>query len=379
MTRYLLLLIMAFSLPLNAAELSRYVALKVHKAFQVQQDKNTAEAITFLQQIETEREYDRAYVQKLLGVFYWQQEQFDKAEQALEKVVSSGALDKEQHLDSQRMLAEIQLYQQHFIPAIANFKAVIAKTTEESKLAGYWLRVSQAYYFLEQWQEVLVSVARYKSHIQAPQVSALKLQLAAELNLEQWNAAIRTTKQLRQREPQQRDWWKQLYSLLLRTEQAREALTVLQQMERAGFALTQTEIKTLAGLYADQKLPAQAAEYYARLEGQETDADMLATQASYWQQAREWDKSLLIWKKATEVDSQYRWPYARLLLQQSQYQLALQQLNQIKQPSDQILLAKVQAYYRLEKLEQAKKAASRAYRLSKNKAAREWLDYLETL
>jgi hypothetical protein len=370
---------MAFSLPLSAAELSRYVALKVHKAFQVQQDENTAEAITLLQQIETEREYDRAYVQKLLGVFYWQQDQFDKAEQALEKAVSSGALDEEQQLDSQRMLAEIQLYQQHFAPAIANFKAVIAKTTEESKLAGYWLRISQAYYFLEQWQDVLTSVARYKSYVQAPQVSALKLQLAAELNLEQWNAAIRTTKQLRHREPQQRDWWKQLYSLLLRTEQAREALTVLQQMERAGFVLTQTEIKTLAGLYAQQKLPAQAAENYAHLEGLNSDAGMLATQARYWQQAREWDKSLLSWQKATELDAQYRWPYARLLLQQSRYRRALEQMDQIEQPSEQILLAKVKAYYRLNQLQQAKKAATRAYRIAHNKTAREWLDYLDTL
>jgi hypothetical protein len=43
------------------------------------------------------------------------------------------------------------------------------------------------------------------------------------------------------------------------------------------------------------------------------------------------------------------------------------------------LLAKVQAYYRLNQLQQAKKAATRAYRIAHNKAAREWLDYLDTL
>ncbi|PWI34357.1 hypothetical protein DI392_04395 [Vibrio albus] len=377
--RYLLLLMTALSLPLNAAELSRYVALKVHKAFQVQQEESTAEAIGILEGIEPERAYDQAYLQKLLGVFYWQLEQGSQAEKALSRAVTLNALDKEQHLDTQRMLADIQLYQQNFIAAIDNYHAVIEQTKEPTKLAGYWLRVAQAYYFLEHWHDVLASVSAYKQNVRTPAISALKLQLAAELSLEQWERAVKTTQQLRRREPEQKEWWRQLYSLLLRTDHNREALAVVQQMERAGFVLTQTEIKTLAGLYADQKLPAQAAEYYTRLKGLETDAEMLATQARYWQQAREWDKSLLIWKKATEVDSQYRWPYARLLLQQNQYQQAITQLNLIDNPSEQVLLTKVQAYYRLNRLELAKKAANRAYRVAQNKAAREWLDYLDSL
>ncbi len=375
--RYLFILLFVLVTPLKAEELSRHVALKVYEAFQKQQEEQTGEAIKLLETIDSTRSYDQAYVQRMLGIFYWQQGASDKAEQALTLAVKQQALDEEQHLDTQRMLAEIQLYQQHFDLAIGNFKAVIRRTTEKAKLAAYWLRVAQAYYALEQWESILDAVSSYRKNSITPEVSALKLQLAAEINLERWKQAVLTTKQLRSREPEQQDWWKQLYSLLLRTGQNREALAVLQQMERAGFVLTQSEITTLAGLYADQNLPAQAAKCYARLNNLNSDAGLLVNQARYWQQAREWDRALLSWEKAVAIDTQHRWSYARLLLQEGHYQQALVQLNQIKKPSEQMLLARVQAHYRLKQFSLAETVANQAYRVAQSQVAREWLDYLE--
>ena len=377
--RYLLILLTLLTLPLNVQELSRYVAVKVHKAFQARQDNRLSEAIAVLKQIEPKKEYDNAYVQRLLGVFYWQSGQLTKAEQALAVSVSLNVLEKTQQRDTRRMLADIQFYQQRFTPAITNYLAVIEQTQNREALAGYWLRVVQAYYALENWNKVLDAVAGYKAYVVKPEISALTMQFGAELSLELWSRAIKTVTQLRDLEPEKLVWWQHLYGLFLRTDQNREALAVLQQMERAGFALSRAEIRTLAQLYANQGIPVQAAEHYGLLAGEISDAKLLATQAKYWQQAREWHKALLSWEKAARLDSDYRWPYAQLLLRQREYSQALKQLDGIENPSEQMLLAKVNAYYRLNLIEEARKAASRAYRVSQNKSARQWLDYLAKL
>ncbi|POB77692.1 tetratricopeptide repeat protein, partial [Vibrio vulnificus] len=72
---------------------------------------------------------------------------------------------------------------------------------------------------------------------------------------------------------------------------------------------------------------------------------------------------------------------AQLQLQQGQYRQALSQLNQISNSKyqSQVELAKVHAYYKLDKLEKAIIHAKMANNLKPSQEAKGWIQYLSQM
>ena len=89
-----------------AQELSQYTATRVQKAHELAQEEQVKQAITMLREIDTSREYDQAFVARMLGVFYWQDGKPKQAIKQLEKAVTSGLLQDEQGWITERMLAD---------------------------------------------------------------------------------------------------------------------------------------------------------------------------------------------------------------------------------------------------------------------------------
>ena len=61
-----------FSGAVQAQQLSQYNAGKVQRALQLQQQEKMPEAITVLAELTPSQDYDKAYIQRMLGVFHWQ-------------------------------------------------------------------------------------------------------------------------------------------------------------------------------------------------------------------------------------------------------------------------------------------------------------------
>lgn len=103
----------------------------------------------------------------------------------------------------------------------------------------------------------------------------------------------------------------------------------------------------MAQLYSKQGVPEKSAQIFHELnKASDVEAKDLAVEAQYWQQAREWEQSLKAWARATSKDSQYRWSYINLLMQNKQYKTALTQLDKLNSSARKELTS-VQAYYRL--------------------------------
>ncbi|TOM82554.1 tetratricopeptide repeat protein [Vibrio parahaemolyticus] len=359
-----------------AQELSQYTASRVQRAHSLAQEEKLKEAISTLESLDLSRGYDQAFVARMLGIFYWQNEQVKPAIKQLDFAVSSGLLQDEQAWQTRKMLADILLNEQQFAKALPHYYELSKAVPKNQKAHEVWLRIAQSHYQLSQWNKVLSAMGRYEKFGQPDELGPLSIKLSSELELKKWQPAIVTIKRLIAIEPERVEWWRQLVALHLRVDDSKRALDVMALAKLQGVALSQDDLKLLAQLYAKRGIPERAALIIEQLEDLNVDSQLKAQQATYWQMAKEWDKSIDSWQIAAKLDSKYYWNYSQLLVQQGHYQQALAALDKVKGRNADVALIKTRAYYKLNRLDDALANAKRANEIKPSNQAKSWVKYL---
>ncbi|MDF4709382.1 hypothetical protein P3564_13150 [Vibrio parahaemolyticus] len=359
-----------------AQELSQYTASRVQRAHSLAQEEKLKEAISTLESLDLSRGYDQAFVARMLGVFYWQNEQVKPAIKQLDFAVSSGLLQDEQAWQTRKMLADILLNEQQFAKALPHYYELSKAVPKNQKAHEVWLRIAQSHYQLSQWNKVLSAMGRYEKFGQPDELGPLSIKLSSELELKKWQPAIVTIKRLIAIEPERVEWWRQLVALHLRVDDSKRALDAMALAKLQGVALSQDDFKLLAQLYAKRGIPERAALIMEQLEELNVDSQLKAQQATYWQMAKEWDKSIDSWRVAAKLDSKYYWNYSQLLVQQGHYQQALAALDKVKGRNADVALIKTRAYYKLNRLDDALANAKRANEIKPSNQAKSWVKYL---
>ncbi|EHR7164951.1 tetratricopeptide repeat protein [Vibrio parahaemolyticus] len=359
-----------------AQELSQYTASRVQRAHSLAQEEKLKEAISTLESLDPSRGYDQAFVARMLGIFYWQNEQVKPAIKQLDFAVSSGLLQDEQAWQTRKMLADILLNEQQFAKALLHYYELSKAVPKNQKAHEVWLRIAQSHYQLSQWNKVLSAMGRYEKFGQPDELGPLSIKLSSELELKKWQPAIVTIKRLIAIEPERVEWWRQLVALHLRVDDSKRALDVMALAKLQGVALSQDDFKLLAQLYAKRGIPERAALIMEQLEDLNVDSQLKAQQATYWQMAKEWDKSIDSWRVAAKLDSKYYWNYSQLLVQQGHYQQALAALDKVKGRNADVALIKTRAYYKLNRLDDALANAKRANEIKPSNQAKSWVKYL---
>ncbi|EGQ8502481.1 tetratricopeptide repeat protein [Vibrio parahaemolyticus] len=359
-----------------AQELSQYTASRVQRAHSLAQEEKLKEAISTLESLDLSRGYDQAFVARMLGIFYWQNEQVKPAIKQLDFAVSSGLLQDEQAWQTRKMLADILLNEQQFAKALPHYYELSKAVPKNQKAHEVWLRIAQSHYQLSQWNKVLSAMERYEKFGQPDELGPLSIKLSSELELKKWQPAIVTIKRLIAIEPERVEWWRQLVALHLRVDDSKRALDSMALAKLQGVALSQDDFKLLAQLYAKRGIPERAALIMEQLEDLNVDSQLKAQQATYWQMAKEWDKSIDSWRVAAKLDSKYYWNYSQLLVQQGHYQQALAALDKVKGRNADVALIKTRAYYKLNRLDDALANAKRANEIKPSNQAKSWVKYL---
>lgn len=359
-----------------AQELSQYTASRVQRAHSLAQEEKIKEAISTLESLDLSRGYDQAFVARMLGIFYWQNEQVKPAIKQLDFAVSSGLLQDEPAWQTRKMLADILLNEQQFAKALPHYYELSKAVPKNQKAHEVWLRIAQSHYQLSQWNKVLSAMGRYEKFGQPDELGPLSIKLSSELELKKWQPAIVTIKRLIAIEPERVEWWRQLVALHLRVDDSKRALDSMALAKLQGVALSQDDFKLLAQLYAKRGIPERAALIMEQLEDLNVDSQLKAQQATYWQMAKEWDKSIDSWRIAAKLDSKYYWNYSQLLVQQGHYQQALAALDKVKGRNADVALIKTRAYYKLNRLDDALANAKRANEIKPSNQAKSWVKYL---
>ncbi|QLK49479.1 hypothetical protein DR996_31775 [Vibrio owensii] len=362
-----------------ANELSQYTATRVQRAHNLAQEEKLQEAISTLEGLDLSRGYDQAFVARMLGIFYWQNEQVKPAIKQLEIAVNSGLLEDEQAWQTRKMLADMLLNEQQFSKALPHYYDLSKSVPESQKAHEIWLRIAQSHYQLSQWNKVLSAMARYEKYGQPDEMAPLSIKLSAELELKKWQPAIGTIKRLIAIEPERVEWWRQLVALYLRVDDDKRALDALALAKLKGVELNQDDLKLLAQLYGKRGIPERAAKVLGELNEVNSDSKLKAQQATYWQMAKEWDKSIASWRVAAKLDRQYYWNLSQLLVQEGHYKDALVALDKVSGRKADVALVKTRAYYKLKRIEDALANAKRANEIEPSTQAESWVKYLSQL
>ena len=362
-----------------ANELSQYTATRVQRAHNLAQEEKLQEAISTLEGLDLSRGYDQAFVARMLGIFYWQNEQVKPAIKQLEIAVNSGLLEDEQAWQTRKMLADMLLNEQQFSKALPHYYDLSKSVPESQKAHEIWLRIAQSHYQLSQWNKVLSAMARYEKYGQPDEMAPLSIKLSAELELKKWQPAIGTIKRLIAIEPERVEWWRQLVALYLRVDDDKRALDALALAKLKGVELNQDDLKLLAQLYGKRGIPERAAKVLGELNEVNSDSKLKAQQATYWQMAKEWDKSIASWRVAAKLDRQYYWNLSQLLVQEGHYKDALIALDKVSGRKADVALVKTRAYYKLKRIEDALANAKRANEIEPSIQAESWVKYLSQL
>lgn len=185
----------------TAAELSQYAANKAMQANQLAQDEKLPQAIQVLVKAEPGRAYDKAYLARMLGVFYWQSEQVKPAIKQLSYAVSSGELQDEQAWTTRKMLADLLTMNHDYSQALPHYYKLTQSVPKNEKASEIWLRIAQIQYQMNQWRKVLSAMERYEAFRLPDAIPPLSVKLGTQFQLEQWKNAILTLKRLIALEP----------------------------------------------------------------------------------------------------------------------------------------------------------------------------------
>ncbi|EPS0980749.1 tetratricopeptide repeat protein [Vibrio vulnificus] len=366
------------ALAASGTNVSQYTARVMQNAQQLADNDALADAIAKLNSAEVSRPDDVAALSKLLGIYYWQAEQFTRSITSLEKALSFELFTFEEEWVTRRMLTQLYLTQGDYKKAIPQLNKLLKQVPENESAAEIWRYLAQAQYSVENWRETIAATKGFQRVENKPDTTILSLALAAHVQLEQWKSVIPLAKQLIALEPSNKNWWLQAYNAYLNLGQEKSALDMLTLIELQGLELNEAETKSLAYLYAAQGIYQKAAQTLARIESSQQDPKLIKLQAQYWQAAKEWQQALKFWQRLAKQESQYQWEVAILENQLQRYQQVLISLAEMDNPQRQFdaQLLKINALYRLERIDQAYAQAKKADALRSTKQTQTWLKFL---
>ncbi|MBH9739213.1 ferrichrome ABC transporter substrate-binding protein [Vibrio navarrensis] len=360
------------------SDISPYALRYMQQAQTLSAKEQNQQAIEHLLTAEVSRPGDVAAISRMLGILYWQSEQAEHSVMALEKALNAQGLADDEQWRTRRMLSSIYLTLGQFRQALPHLELLTQSIPEGENAAEVWLHLAQAHYSLEQWRETLLALEKQRKLDPKPSVAVLSISLGAHAQLEQWSQVVDNAKQLIALQPEKKIWWMQAYSGYLNLRQQKAALDILTLAQLKGITLLDSERKSLAYLYASQGIYEKAAVTLSQLEQADSDLELIRLQAQYWQAAKEWQKSLHFWHKAAEIDSKYHWEVAVLQNQLQKYQQVIASLDQMEnqQRFYDAQLLKVNALYRLNRLEAALALAKKADAIKSSTQTQSWVRFL---
>lgn len=365
--------------PAFAKELAPSTVKRVLAAQQLVETGDVAHAIETLNDLNTKADYDTAYVKRYLAILNYQAGNSDQAIMLLRDAVTLNALPTQDQWQSQRMLADLLLNGQEYQQALEIYRSILTTDLDAQKTKDIHYRIIQCFYKLQQWQSALSQIHSFASLGYTKSVNVLTIQLVSELQLERFKPALSTTDTLLRIQPTKKNWWMQKVSLQIKLNQLKSALSTLQLAELNKIGLVEQERRLLVQLYMNNQLPERAARELAKLQDR-TDVEEKRL-AQLWQQAKVWDKAEAVWSEISKTDKRYAFQLAQVQAMQGKFESVIASLDRLPEANfdEDAASLKIQALYKLDKIEQASKTAHEFIAEENSKKISDWLTYLNQI
>jgi len=363
------------------------VGKKVAKAFELYSADDIDGALAILLDINAKKGYDKAYVDRFIAIMYATKGNLEKkAIKYLKLAIAPDILNEGDQGEALKLLADLQMQTSQFKDALKNYKRWMDFTGKED--ASTYVKIAQAYYSLKQLDKMIApadkAIALQKAK---PSQNPYILKIQSYYERKMYKKAIKVLETVVQVFPEEKQWWTRLGMFYMLAEDYPKALATLDLAYKQGYLEKESEIKTLANLYASNEIPYQAAIILEKAIASgvvKRDDSSISRLANAWHAADNIDKAAKYYgelAKMTGKAKHYR-KQGMLLKQDEQFTKAIVAFKKALELGSKnvgkIQMALAESYFYLGKYKKAYAAIQKAMKDPKSRrAAKGWVSFIK--
>ncbi|WP_423186999.1 tetratricopeptide repeat protein [Alishewanella sp. d11] len=338
----------------------------VTRAFELYSEEKIDEALKVLTEIRGGNEFDNAFLARFIGNIYATKD-VKQAIKYLEQATKPDVLSFGDQSAALKLLADLQSMESMHREAIKNYEAWLRYTGEND--ADVYLRIANAYYQLQDYAKVITPIDNAIRFAKEPSKQHYLLKMGAYFEAKNHPKTIETVETMVQLFPEERQYWVYLGNFYTLVEDYQKSLSAFQIAYANGYLQSESELKMLGQMYANNNIPYKAAtiyEKYLKSGVIKKDRTMLNAIASNFQSAREFAKAAEYYgelaKLTNEAEPFRRQGYALLNIQK--YNDALKAFNAAlaldSSNSGRVYMSMVDAHLSLGQIREAFRALQQA-------------------
>lgn len=191
--------------------------------------------------------YDKAIAYQALAFAHMETDDYVQAAQALQQALDAEALSNDTHFQLMRQLAQIQLAEEQYEPAIATIDRFLEQTrSEDAELLAI---KGNALYRLERCGDAIPVLESAASKLERNQGAVSQILMACYFETEQPLKAAAMAEQALAKDPDNKSLIRNLSSIYLQSEQEHKAAQVLEDAKNRGLLSEAEDYKQLYQLY----------------------------------------------------------------------------------------------------------------------------------
>ena len=277
-------------------------AKKVQKSFEAYTEGNLDQAISILLEANAKNDFDKAYVDRMLGNFYAEKGQMGTAIKYLKGAVDADILGGTDHAATLRLYADLLLQEKKFKEAIPYYYKWMDFTCKSD--SQMYRRIGIAHTELKEWNKVLEVADKGLSLAEAPDKGLYQMKLTAYFNQKKYKDAVKVLEIMVPLFQDDKRLWVQLAQFYLMTEDYDKSLATYDLAYKNGFLETDGNITRLAQLLAQKGSPYKAATIFEKHMKSGLIAEnekSLSTLAGFYHNAKELKEAATYYGKAAAI------------------------------------------------------------------------------
>ena len=279
-------------------------AKKVQKSFEAYTEGNLDQAISILLEANAKNDFDKAYVDRMLGNFYAEKGQMKTAIKYLKTAVDADILGGTDNAATMRLYADLLLQEKMFKEAIPYYYKWMDFTCKAD--SQMYRRIGIAYTELKDWNKVLQVSDKGLSLAESPDKGLYQMKLTAYFNQKKYKEAVKVLETMVPLFQDDKRLWVQLAQFYLMTEDYDKSLATYDLAYKNGFLETDSNITRLSQLLAQKGSPYKAATIFEKhlksgliVENEKS----LSTLAGFYHNAKELKEAAFYYGKAAAVSN----------------------------------------------------------------------------
>ena len=367
------------------------VGKKVAKAFEAysvetEDGSNIDIALAMLLEIKSSKVYDKAFLNRFIGVMYAQKGEEKKSLEYLEQAVAPDILNETEQAESLKLIGDLQMQVEGYKKALVAYDAWMDFTGISD--ANVWMKVAQANLALKQYDKVIAPADKAIAELgDKVNKNPYILKLNSYYERKMFKKCVEVLETAVQILPEEQLFWTQLGSFYAMIEDYPKSLATMDLAHKKGYLDKESQIKMLANLYAQSDIPHKSAvllEKYIDSGLVKRDDSNLFTLANSWHAAQHIDKAASYYgelAKMTNLSKHYS-KQGMLLNQDEQFAKAIVALKKaieigVKNPG-RLNQSIAESYFYLENYKQAYVYINKALKDPKSRrTAKGWVSFIE--